>query len=135
MKVFKVNNKTTRATWIDEIGVLFMLYLTKFPANIYLFKITNRNTRKRCELCSQLTIKIPEPSHWGRSVVFIVNSEHILHLFLVFLLVALNKQMLAGFTSLQYCPYSWLLMNIFLGQILFLRVVCRYPCVKYCNFT
>ena len=30
-----------------------------FPANIYLFKVNNKNTRKRCEICSQLT-KIPE---------------------------------------------------------------------------
>ena len=26
-------------------------------ANIYLFKVNNRNTRKRCEICSKLTIK------------------------------------------------------------------------------
>ena len=26
------------------------------PANIYLFKVNNRNTRKRREICSQLTI-------------------------------------------------------------------------------
>ena len=26
-----------------------------FQANIYLFKVNNRNTRKRCELCSKLT--------------------------------------------------------------------------------
>ena len=30
------------------------------PANIYLFKVNNRNTRKRCETCSKLTIKTPE---------------------------------------------------------------------------
>ena len=30
------------------------------PANIYLFKVNNRNTRKRCEICSTLTIKTPE---------------------------------------------------------------------------
>ena len=29
------------------------------PANIYLFKVNNRNTRKRCEICSKLTIKTP----------------------------------------------------------------------------
>ena len=28
-----------------------------FPANIYLFKVNNRNGRKRCEICSKLTIK------------------------------------------------------------------------------
>ena len=30
------------------------------PANIYLFKVNNRNTRKRCEIWSKLTIKTPE---------------------------------------------------------------------------
>ena len=30
------------------------------PANIYLFKVNNKNTRKRCEICSKLTIKTPE---------------------------------------------------------------------------
>ena len=29
------------------------------PANICLFQINNRNTRKRCEMCSKLTIKTP----------------------------------------------------------------------------
>ena len=28
--------------------------------NIYLFKVNNRNTRKGCELCSNLAIKTPE---------------------------------------------------------------------------
>ena len=27
------------------------------PANIYMFKISNRNTRKRCEICSKLIMK------------------------------------------------------------------------------
>ena len=29
-------------------------------ANIYLFKVKNRVPRKRCEICSKLTIKTPE---------------------------------------------------------------------------
>ena len=33
-----------------------------------------------------------------RSGIFIANSEHISHLFLVFLLLALDKRILAGFT-------------------------------------
>ena len=36
--------------------------------------------------CSKLTIKTPERRQWRRSGVFIGNLEHILHLFLVFLL-------------------------------------------------
>ena len=31
-----------------------------FPANIYLFQVNNKNTRKRCEICSTLTTKTPE---------------------------------------------------------------------------
>ena len=34
---------------------LFRIY----PANIYLFKVTNRSIRKRCEICSKLIIKTP----------------------------------------------------------------------------
>ena len=30
-------------------------------ANICLIKVNNRNTRKACEICSKLTIKIPKP--------------------------------------------------------------------------
>ena len=30
------------------------------PANIYLFKVNNRNTRERCEIRSKLTLKTPE---------------------------------------------------------------------------
>ena len=50
------------------------------PGSIYLFKGNNRNTRKRCEICSKLTIKTP----------VIVNFEHISHV-LVFLLLTLSK--------------------------------------------
>ena len=58
------------------------------PANIYLFKVNNRNTRKRCEICLKLTIKTRERR---RSDVFIVNFEHISYLFIMFVLLTLNK--------------------------------------------
>ena len=45
----------------------------KILSKIYLFKVNSRNTRKRCEACSNLTIKLG---------AFIVNFEHISHLFL-----------------------------------------------------
>ena len=62
-----------------------------FPLNIYLFKVNNRNTRKRWKICSKLTIKTPERCHWRHSIIFIVNFEHISHLYLVFLLLPLNR--------------------------------------------
>ena len=64
----------------------------EIPTNIYPFKVTNRNNRKISEIYSKLTTKTPERF----STVFIVYSEHILHLFLVLLLLTLNKQMFAG---------------------------------------
>ena len=32
----------------------------QIPANIYLFKVNNRNTRKWCKICSKLTIETLE---------------------------------------------------------------------------
>ena len=66
------------------------------PANIYFFKVKNLDTRKKCEICSKLTIKTSERR---RSGIFFVNFEHISQLFLVFvlfLLLTLYMQMLSG---------------------------------------
>ena len=30
-----------------------------YPANAYLFKVNNRNTRKRCKICAKLKVKTP----------------------------------------------------------------------------
>ena len=59
------------------------------PVNIYLFKVNNRNTRKMCDVCSKVIIKTPEPCTllW----CFFVKFEHILPIFLVPLLLTLQK--------------------------------------------
>ena len=49
------------------------------------------DAKKRCEICSKLTIKTPERRQWRPSGIFIANSEHISLLFLVFLLLNLSK--------------------------------------------
>ena len=61
------------------------------PAGNYMFKVNNRNTRARCEICSKLAIKTPERRQCRRSGVFIVNFEHISHLALVFPLLTLSR--------------------------------------------
>ena len=61
-----------------------------FTAGNYLLKVNNRNTRTRSEICSKLTLKTPEQSHWHHSGVFIIHFDHISHLVLVFLLLTLN---------------------------------------------
>ena len=66
------------------------------PASSYMFKVNNRNTGTRCEICSKLTIKTPKRRYWRRFGVFIVNFKHISHLVLVFLLLILSRKMPAG---------------------------------------
>ena len=49
---------------IRTYNILTVIYNFKpGPANIYLFKVNNRSTRKKCEICSKLTIKTPERRH------------------------------------------------------------------------
>ena len=55
-----------------------------------MFKVNNRNTRTKCEICSKLTIKTTEQRQWGRSGAFIVNLEQISQLILVFLSLTLH---------------------------------------------
>ena len=64
------------------------ILISKNIPSYYLFKVSNRSTRKRCEICSKLTIKTPKRR---RSSVIIVNLKHISHLFLVFLLLTMIK--------------------------------------------
>ena len=57
------------------------------PSKIYLLQFNARKTRKRCQICSNLVMK----TSWRHSGVFIVNFEHISHLFLKFLVLNLNN--------------------------------------------
>ena len=69
---------------------------TEDPAGNNMFKVNNRNTRTRGEICSKLTIKIPDRRHWRRSSIFIANFEQISHLVLVFLLLTLISKCRLG---------------------------------------
>ena len=61
------------------------------PVVNYMFKVNDRNTITSCEICSKLIIKTPERHHWRHFGVFIVNFEHISHLYLVYLLLTLSR--------------------------------------------
>ena len=56
-------------------------------------KLTIETLKQRCDICSKLTIKIPELRHRRRSGIIIVNFEHISQLVLVFLLLNLTLNM------------------------------------------
>ena len=59
--------------------------------NIYLFKVSNRNTRKKCKVFSKLAVNHQNNVIEVVLVFFIVNFEHNSDLFLTFLLFSLNK--------------------------------------------
>ena len=44
--------------WRIEAGSFW--FSKGYAIDIYLFKVTNRNARTRCEICSKLIIKTPE---------------------------------------------------------------------------
>ena len=74
-------------TWLEICSVqlsVFNYFSTHFPTNIYLFKVNNRNSRKRYEIYSKLTIKTTERRYWRRSGV-LINFEHISHVSSVFI--------------------------------------------------
>ena len=71
-----------------------------YPAGSYLFKFNNRNFRTRCEICSKLTVKTPEQHQCRRYGDFIINFEHISHLFLVFLFLTLSRLISAEHTDM-----------------------------------
>ena len=75
-------------------------FYSYLPANIYLLEVNSWNTRKS-EICSKLTIKTLERRQWCCFGIFIVNFEHILQPFLLFQLLTLNMQMLAGLDVAQ----------------------------------
>ena len=54
--------------------------MKRYPAGNYKFKVNNRNTRTRCEMCSKLTIKKPERAN-GIVLVSLLLTLNIFHTF------------------------------------------------------
>ena len=74
-------------------------------ADIYLFKINNRNTRKVCEICSRLTAETPGPILLKLLTQFLclLSTLNIFHnLFLFLLLTLIGKYLLRLFLSVFY---------------------------------
>ena len=65
----------------------------KFPANIYLLKVSTGNTGTIREICSKLTIMPPQQPQWWHSGVSFVNFEQISFIGLLFSLLTLKRQM------------------------------------------
>ena len=61
--VFAKNLRCLTRFWIYICGIFFFREL---PSDIYLFKVNNKNTRKRCDRSSELIIKTQKRRH-GRT--------------------------------------------------------------------
>ena len=72
---------------------LFFFLKTSNPAGIYMLKVSNRNTRKRCETSSSSTIKIPKRRQWYRFLISIHSLQPSL------------------FPCLPFVQYFWSLYN------------------------
>ena len=86
-QIFFLQKQSCMQKNVHKLPQTLHRYLTNFstrPAGNYMFKANNKNTRTKCEICSKLTIKIPERRRWHIctyftpcSSVFIVNFEKV----------------------------------------------------------
>ena len=86
----------------------------RYPANIYLFKVSNRSTWKRWELYLKLRVKTSEWRDWRRSGVFIVEFEHISHCFSSASIAEIEQ---VNISSVSWCKRfrtgeSWIIIRI-----------------------
>ena len=76
----------TRMSFVCHLSVVFPWTVDCYSANKYFIKTNNRNTKKRCEICSKLRIETPEER--------IIDTSFWWH----------------------YCFYCWLLADKFFGR-------------------
>ena len=67
----------------------------------YLFKVNNRNTKTRREICSKLTMKTPERRRCLLSLLLTLNRSDLTHCFVVS--IADYEQVNAGFVCVCVC--------------------------------
>ena len=59
--------------WTSVMPFNHTFLLFHNPVSICMFKVNNRNTKPRFEICSKLTIKTPERRQWDRSVSLLLT--------------------------------------------------------------
>ena len=78
-------------TFVLPLKFRLVTNLDSNPADIYLFKVKNGDSRTICEICSKLIIKITERRYWPHPGVFIFNFEQISQINQLFPLLSLNN--------------------------------------------
>ena len=92
----KILNYTFFKMVFSSVGIQKEVCRQVHTTNIYLLKVNDRSTGKKCTICSKLTVKRPERRHSYPSGVICVNFERILYLLLIFLLLNLSTECFAG---------------------------------------
>ena len=87
VKIFKKCLHVNHPQYNNAAVLMCWSSLIMYLADIYLFKIKQKDTRTTSEFCSTLTIKTPTRRQCRRSDVLIVNFEHISHIPLLIILL------------------------------------------------
>ena len=87
----------TCSQWHDCLCKVIRAYFKSSFTEIYLFKVKNGSTRKRCEMCSMLTEETPDRRHERCSDIFKCQLWTYFTFFKVSLSLTLNKIMFTGF--------------------------------------
>ena len=89
LKIFfllKIYNTSHDILFLPSKRFVFLLWTQQK------FVHSKSTIRKKCEICSQLTIKTPERRYWRLSSVFICNLEQFSNLVLVLQWLTLNRK-------------------------------------------
>ena len=102
--IIPLRNVSDHAVPWFETSYDYLCFMHQAQEKKYMPKVTNRNTRARCETCPKLPIKISGRRHWHLSVVFSFSPGHVPHHTLVSILLTLKRQVFAW--NLRYDTLS-----------------------------
>ena len=113
-------------------------WITPLWASIYLLKISNKNTRTICEICSELSVKTPERHCSG--VFIFVNLKHISYIVLSVFIVNFKagpqfwnpRNFLAWFSiyTMDWLKHRFLNEKELRNQMLWLGRIGKINCSK-----
>ena len=92
------------------------------PANIYLCKVSDRNTRKMCKVCSKLTIKKPEWHQWCFSVSLVLTLKRYLFTGKFIYAIDLIRFIFQTLDTQLLCKCWYILQKIWTVEILWVKL-------------
>ena len=100
-----------RNTYWKFCSLVKLLKFLTIPAIIhYLFKVNNKNTKRRCKNMFKFNNKDTQRRQWNRSDISNAKFDDISRLLLVFLLLALSIYLFAGMKQLSQLRWELFLV-------------------------